>query len=420
MALEADPASVSEAGDVITYAYTVTNTGEVSLTGIDVTDDLLGKVTLDDSELAPGESTSGTATYTVTQDDIDSGADIVNTATVTTDQGVTDSDSATVTVEVPEVVGVTISPADESGRGWPGEDVGYVFTVQNTGDVADTYAISVTSGWTSSVTPASVTLEPEASTTITVTHTVPEGVAPGDSDAGTVQVLSAETGASAPATFTTTARVSAVEITPGQQSGTAAPGETVQYTYTISNTGTEDEVYDLAVSAGWEAAPSTISVSLEAGASVEVMVSHVVPESAGGGDSDTGILTATTARAYADAAFATSVEEGQEPTPPVIDLFEVSDRSNPAWAWVNVDWAVSDEDGNLATVEIVMVLDGAIVDSASFSVAGYEASGSCHLRQRGGHGNNYEITLIVTDTEGNTASQTRSICLQEKASTRSR
>jgi hypothetical protein len=94
----------------------------------------------------------------------------------------------------------------------------------------------------------------------------------------------------------------------------------------------------------------------------------------------------------------------------------VSDKSNPVWSWVIVDWAVSDEDGNLAAVEIVMVLDGTIVDSASFSVAGYEASGSCQLRHRNGQSNDYEITLIVTDTDGNTTCQTRSICLQEKAS----
>jgi thermitase len=315
----ADRASVSQAGDVISYTYTVTNTGQVTLTGIAVTDNKLGDISLATTTLAPGASTTATATYTVTQADIDTGDAIVSTTTVTTDQVVTDSDSATVAVEVPEFAGVAISPADSSQRGWPGEDVVYVFTVQNTGDVADTYAISVSSGWISSVTPQSLTLEPGgASATITVTHTVPEGVAPGDSDAGTVQVLSAQTGASA------------------------------------------------------------------------------------------------------SAAFATTVEEEQEPATPVIDVFTVSDRSNRVWAWVTVDWAVSDADGNLATVEIVMVLDGRIVDSASFSVAGYDASGSCPLRHRGGQSNNYEIILIVTDTDGNTASQTRSISLQEKASTRSR
>ncbi len=418
--LEAEPASVSEVGTLVTYTYTVSNTGDVSLTGIAVTDDRLGSIATADTTLDPVASTTGTATYTITQADIDSGADIVNTATVTTDQGVTATDSTTVTVDLPDITGVTVSPGDKSERGWPSEDITYDFTVQNTGSVADTYCVSTASGWTSYVTPQSLTLEPEASVTITVTHTVPDGVSPGDFDTGSVNVLSAETGASGSAAFTTTARVAAVEITPGERSGTAIPGETVHYTYTISSTGTEDEVYDLTVSADWESSLSTPSVSLKAGGSAEVVVTHVAPEGAVGGDSDTGTLTAVSARASAGATFATTVEEEREPAVPVIDLFSVSDRSNPVWARVTVDWAVSDEDGDLATVEIVMVLDGTIVDSARFSVAGYEADGSCQLRHRNRQSGNYEITVTVTDTAGNLASATHSIRLQEKASARSR
>jgi uncharacterized repeat protein (TIGR01451 family) len=106
-----------EADDVITYTYTVTNTGEVDLTGIVVTDSRLGNVTLGATSLTTAASTSGTATYTVTQADIDSGADIVNTATVTCNQGVTDTDSATVMVEVPAVPAVYVSPSNQTGSG---------------------------------------------------------------------------------------------------------------------------------------------------------------------------------------------------------------------------------------------------------------------------------------------------------------
>jgi len=402
----ADPAEVSSAGDVITYSYDVTNTGKVTLTGIVVTDDQAGGIDLTADELAPGASTSGTATYTVTQDNIDSGNDIVSTATVTCDQGVTDSDTTTVTVGAPDPAGVAISPTDHSAQGWPEEDVVYEFTVQNTGNASDTYDISVTSDWDSSVTPQTLTLEPEATATITVTHSVPEGVTRGDSDAGTVQVLSAETGASASAVFTTTARVAAVDITPDTQSGTALVGETVQYTYTISNTGTEDDVYDLVASADWDTSLSTTSVSLAAGESTEVVVSHAVLEGAAGGDSDSGILAVTSERTSADAAFTTTAEEEKQPVPPVIDLFSLSDNSNPAWARVTVDWAVSDEDGDLASVEVLMVLDGSVVDSATFSVSGYEAGGSCQLRHRRRGTTTYDIVLIVTDSLGNTVSQT--------------
>jgi thermitase len=407
----ADSTTVSEAGTVATYTSTVTNIGDVTLTGIEVSDDKLGTITLDATTLAPDATTTGTATYTVTQADIDSGADIVNTATVTTDQGVTASDSATVTTEIPEVTGVTISPTDSNDSGWAGEDVLYVFTVHNDGNVPDTYGVSVTSGWTSSVTLQSLALEPAATATITVTHGVPEGVSPGDFDSGTVEVVSSDTGASASASFTTTARVSAVEITPGQQTRTAAPGETVQYSYTISNTGTENDVYNLEVSANWDAYPGTNSLSLQAGESAQVLVSHTVPMETAGDTSDAGIVAASSEGASADATFTTTAQVEEEPIAPVIDLFRVSDRSNPAWAWVTVDWAVSDDDGNLMSVEILMVLDGEVVDSAVFSLRGYYANGTCELRNRDKQNNTYGITLIVTDADGNTTSKTESICL---------
>lgn len=420
IALSADPTSVSQAGDVVTYTYTVSNTGQVTLTGITVTDDMLGGIALSSTTLAPTASTSATATYTVTQSDIDNGTDIVNTATVTCDQGVTHTASTTVTIDVPEVSGVSISPPESSDRAWAGQDVLYVFTVQNTGNVPDTYDVSLTSAWLSSAAPQSLALDPGATETITVTHSVPVDASPGDFDTGTVQVLSGGTGASASPTFTTTARVAAVQIAPAQQSATAAPGETVHYIYTISNTGTEDDVYSLAVSAGWAASLSATSLSVEAGASAEVIVSHTVPDGAAGGDADTGSLTATSTWARAAAAFTTTAEPLRQPSAPVIDLFTVSDRSNPAWAWVTVDWAVSDEDGDLASVEVVMVLDGTIVDSVTTAITGYDASGSCELRCHGGQGGTYEIVLSVTDAAGNTTSQTQTMRSQEKTSPRSR
>ncbi|MFP3880151.1 MAG: S8 family serine peptidase [Dehalococcoidia bacterium] len=411
MTLTADPASISEAGTVVTYTYTVTNTGDVTLTGITLADDKLGSISLGAATLAAGAATTGTATYTVTQSDMDSGADIVNTATVTTDQGATASDSATVTIEISEITGVAITPTDSSGSGRAGEDVLYVFTVQNTGNVPDTYSVSVTSGWTSHVTPQTLALEPTASATITVTHTVPEVVSPGDFDSGAVQVLSSETGASTIASFTTTARVSAVEITPGQQTGTAAPGQTVQYSYTITNTGNEDDVYTLQISADWDASLGTLSLSLQEGGSAQVLVSHTIPMETTGDTSDKGILVASSESASAEATFTTTAQVEEEPVAPVIDVFTVCDKSNPAWAWVTAGWAVSDDDGNLVSVEILMVLDGEVVDSAVFSLSGYYANGTCELRNRNARGKTYEVTLIVTDADGNTTPKTESIRL---------
>jgi len=58
-------------GDVVTYTYTVTNKGNVTLNPVTVTDDKLGPITLSSTNLAPGATTTGTATLTITEPDID-------------------------------------------------------------------------------------------------------------------------------------------------------------------------------------------------------------------------------------------------------------------------------------------------------------------------------------------------------------
>ena len=65
-------------GDTIDYSYTVTNTGNVTLTTVSVTDGTLGPVTCPTPAppgLAPGQSETCTAdqAHTVTQADVDAG-----------------------------------------------------------------------------------------------------------------------------------------------------------------------------------------------------------------------------------------------------------------------------------------------------------------------------------------------------------
>lgn len=79
--------SVAALGDVITYTYNVSNNGMLEIKGISLTDDPLGNIPLlsDNitvSKLAPGESITARATYTVVFGDLRAGS-IKNTATVT-------------------------------------------------------------------------------------------------------------------------------------------------------------------------------------------------------------------------------------------------------------------------------------------------------------------------------------------------
>src|SRR5699024_10899037 len=81
-----DKEEVTKAGEEITYTFEVTNVGETTLEDVVVNDDMLAEldieVEVDKTTLAPGESTTGTAVYTVTQEDIGQGG-VYNVATTT-------------------------------------------------------------------------------------------------------------------------------------------------------------------------------------------------------------------------------------------------------------------------------------------------------------------------------------------------
>ena len=109
-----DPTIVSSPQSV-TYTYQVTNEGNVSLTGVTVTDDngTPGDTGDDfsptyvsgddgDNELDVGETWIYTATRNITQDDIDDGSPITNWATADSNESEPDSDDATVTILIIE------------------------------------------------------------------------------------------------------------------------------------------------------------------------------------------------------------------------------------------------------------------------------------------------------------------------------
>ncbi len=72
----------SAVGDTIDYTFLVENTGNVTLTNVNVDDPKVGSVSCPQNTLAPGEQMTCTGTYTLTQDDIDAGT-VDNTVTVT-------------------------------------------------------------------------------------------------------------------------------------------------------------------------------------------------------------------------------------------------------------------------------------------------------------------------------------------------
>ena len=90
------PATYDAVGDVIDYSYLVTNTGNVTLAGpVTVTDDK-ATVTCPAGGLAPGASMTCTASYTITQADLDAGS-VTNIAQAHANGADSNSDDETVT-----------------------------------------------------------------------------------------------------------------------------------------------------------------------------------------------------------------------------------------------------------------------------------------------------------------------------------
>ena len=93
--------------EVITYTYTITNTGNMAIENITLEDDRLGPISLGSNGnimLAPGQSVSANATYTVSIWDFLRSRTIVNTANVTGNDSLGNSlavnDTATVSLTI--------------------------------------------------------------------------------------------------------------------------------------------------------------------------------------------------------------------------------------------------------------------------------------------------------------------------------
>ena len=194
----ANPQVFTSVGDIITYTFTVTNTGNVTLTKLVINDALTGSVNLlvVPSTLAPGESGTTSATYTITQSDINAGQ-VLNTATVTGEDpgGNTVEDQDDATVEGPKQSPAInlVKTANPQTYSKVGDKITYTFTVTNTGNVTLTNVViddPLTKSVNLAVSPS--TLTPGQQGTATATYTITQA----DLDAGKVVNTATATGTS--------------------------------------------------------------------------------------------------------------------------------------------------------------------------------------------------------------------------------
>ncbi|WP_203994376.1 beta strand repeat-containing protein, partial [Sphaerisporangium rufum] len=253
----ASPSTVTAAGQAIAYSFLVTNNGETTLTGVTAADTAFSGtgtppvITCPVTTLTPGQSTTCTGSYAVTQADVDAGA-IVNTAVATgtppTGPPVTSTPS-TVTVTAAAVSSIALlKTASPTQVGAAGRTVTYSYLVTNTGNTTLTALSVADTVFTGTGTPPVITcpvttLSPGQSTTCTGTYVTTQA----DVGNGGVLNTAVATGTppsgppvnSPPSSATVT-----IPSTPSLAlSKTASPatvtqaGQTVTYSFAIRNTG---------------------------------------------------------------------------------------------------------------------------------------------------------------------------------------
>jgi uncharacterized repeat protein (TIGR01451 family) len=254
-----------QVGSEVAYAYTVTNTGTLPLDDVMVLDDHATNVTCQATTLAAGASTECTATYTITQADLDACREagsttecvITNVAQAggTDPQGrevVSDPAEADVTVPIGQPSITLTKRVVSPGPFQVGSQVEYQYTVTNSGNTALT-DVRVGDDRVTGVTCQSTTLAPGASTTCTGTYTITQAdidtcreggsttecvitnvaVAAGRDPAG--EEISSE-----PAQASVTVPLGEPGLTLAKKVVSTGPfhvGSQVEYQYTVTNSG---------------------------------------------------------------------------------------------------------------------------------------------------------------------------------------
>jgi hypothetical protein len=187
----------------------------------------------------------------------------------------------------------TLTPAQS---GDPGATVTYTLQVANLGDAEDTFDITASGLWTTTVLDPVVTLPPSGVADVMVAVEIPLDAMAGDSDMATITATSqGDPTVSDTVDLTTTAnQVYGVELTPETDAMLGAPGERVEYTLTLMNTGNGPDTYEIAYSGNtWNVHLPVELVMVDAGDSVAVIVHVDIPAGAADGDFDVADITAT-------------------------------------------------------------------------------------------------------------------------------
>lgn len=252
------PNSLSQAGSVVTYMFTVTNAGTRSLSGLSVhVDSFNGSatpaaITCASTNIAPNSSVTCSTTYAVTQHDLDTlSALLLRGSATAVDMATANVTSNTTQTTVPLTRQPALTLAKSAAVasfGGVGESIPFVFTVTNTGNVTldsvDIVERSFTgTGELGSIACPSTSVAPGSAVTCSVSYLTTQS----DFDAGAIT-----NSAKATATFGSTSvnsnestvTVNAVGVAPGLTVATttdvefvAFSGDVIHYSIVVTNTG---------------------------------------------------------------------------------------------------------------------------------------------------------------------------------------
>jgi hypothetical protein len=188
------------------------------------------------------------------------------------------------------VYGVSVTPTSDGKSGDPGTLVTYNLTVTNTGNTRDTFDSEISgNAWDTGASPVSVTLDPGASSGVTVTVDIPNGAVGGASDSAFVKFTSEgdPTKSSTGVETTTANNIYAVEVSPHIQSTWGSPNHSVQYTLDITNNGNVTDTFNAHVSGNvWDTNTDKPTVTLASGEHTQAVVTVDIPAGATGGNTD--------------------------------------------------------------------------------------------------------------------------------------
>ncbi|PCE63528.1 DUF7507 domain-containing protein [Sediminicola luteus] len=311
----AGPSPVTAAGEVLTYTITISNTGTTDITGIVPTENYPGAGTgtlsmatesgTANGILEVGETWMYTATYTVTQADINAGTDLINSIDIDSNETATVTSSTS--TPVIQNAGLTLTKTVTTSGTALNDVIEYTLVVTNTGNATLT-DIELTDANATIVSGIPIaSLAPGASINVVAQHTITQSdldrgyvensaTATGDSpignddvgdvsDAGdeTLETPDGEGNTDGDPTNDPTlnllpANPELTLIKTVTASGTAL-NELIEYTLVVTNTGnvtlTDIEVTDVN---GIIVSGSPIA-SLAPGASINVVAQHTITQS---------------------------------------------------------------------------------------------------------------------------------------------